>query len=103
MIRYLNIFLFEFKHFRKSKTKVISYLVFILACVFSLFNGFELQKKQLNTIDNIQINEDESISEIITWYENGEKGPEDRSWIDVTNTYWSIRYSSTYMIKKPSK
>ena len=55
MIRYLNIFLFEFKHFRKSKTKVISYLVFILACVFSLFNGFELQKKQLNTIDNIQI------------------------------------------------
>ena len=73
MTRYLNIFLLEFKHFRKSKTKVISYLVFILACVFSLFNGFELQKKQLNTIDNIQINEDESISEIITWYENGEK------------------------------
>jgi ABC-2 type transport system permease protein len=103
MIRYLNIFLFEFKHFRKSKTKVISYLVFILACVFSLFNGFELQKKQLNTIDNIQINEDESISEIITWYENGKKGPEDRSWIDVTNPYWSIRYSSTYMVKKPSK
>jgi ABC-2 type transport system permease protein len=103
MIRYLNIFLFEFKHFRKSKTKVISYLVFILACVFSLFNGFELQKKHLNTIDNIQINEDESISEIITWYENGEKGPKDRSWIDVTNPYWSIRYTSTYMIKEPSK
>ena len=102
MIRYLNIFLFELKHFTKSRTKVISYLFFVLACVFSLLNGFDLEEKQLNTIDNINVNEYESISEIINWYEKGEKGPEDRSWVDVTNPYWSIRYSPTYIIKKPS-
>tara|TARA_X000000368_G_scaffold410040_1_gene392904 strand:- start:774 stop:2093 length:1320 start_codon:yes stop_codon:yes gene_type:complete len=102
MSRYLNIFLFELKHFTKSRTKVISYLFFVLACVFSLLNGFDLEEKQLDTIDNINVNESESISEIINWYEKGEKGPEDRSWVDVTNPYWSIRYSPTYIIKKPS-
>ena len=58
MKRYLNIFLFEFKHFKKSKTKIISYLFFIVACIFSINNGFELQEKQLD--ENIQ-NKEESL------------------------------------------
>ena len=61
MSRYLNIFLFEFKHFVKSKTKVISYLFFVLACVFSLINGFDLEEKQLNTIDNIKLSSNLSL------------------------------------------
>ena len=102
MKRYLNIFLFEFKHFKKSKTKIISYLFFIVACIFSINNGFELQEKQLGTIENIQNKEEESISKLIGWFENGEKGPEDRSWVDITDPYWSIRYTPTYVIKQPS-
>ena len=74
MKRYLNIFLFEFKHFKKSKTKIISYLFFIIACIFSINNGFELQEKQLDTIENIQNKERESISKLIGWFKNGEKG-----------------------------
>ena len=102
MKRYLNIFLFEFKHFKKSKTKIISYLFFIIACIFSINNGFELQEKQLDTIENIQNKERESIFKLIGWFENGEKGPEDRSWVDITDPYWSIRYTPTYVIKQPS-
>ena len=61
MKRYLNIFLFEFKHFKKSKTKNYKLFVFLLLPVyFSINNGFELQEKQLDTIENIQ-NKEESL------------------------------------------
>ena len=102
-MRGLNIIYLELKHFLKSKSKVLSFLFFVLACVYSIFNGFELQKKQIATIDNIELEENETISKMVTWFENGEKGPKDRSWIDITDPYWSVRYTPTYVIKNPSK
>ena len=102
-MRNLNIIFLEFKHFLKSKSKVLSFLFFVLACVYSIFNGFELQEKQIATIDNIELEENETISKMVTWFENGEKGPKDRSWIDITDPYWSVRYTPTYVIKNPSK
>ena len=102
-MRNLNIIYLELKHFLKSKAKVLSFLFFVLACVYSIFNGFELQEKQISTIDNIQLEENETISKMVTWFENGEKGPKDRSWIDITDPYWSVRYTPTYVIKNPSK
>ena len=102
-MRNLNIIYLELKHFLKSKAKVLSFLFFVLACVYSIFNGFELQEKQIATIDNIQLEEKETISKMVTWFENGEKGPKDRSWIDITDPYWSVRYTPTYVIKNPSK
>ena len=102
-MRNLNIIYLELKHFLKSKAKVLSFLFFVLACVYSIFNGFELQEKQIATIDNIQLEENETISKMVTWFENGEKGPKDRSWIDITDPYWSVRYTPTYVIKNPSK
>ena len=47
------IFKFEFKHFVKSKAKLFSYLLFMLLCMFSIYNGFEIMQKQIETIEEI--------------------------------------------------
>ena len=101
-MRHFFIFSYELNHFLKTKTKVVSYLFFILACIYSLFNGFQLHEKQLNTIKNIKEQETESLAKVLNWFENDLSGPEDRSWVDVTDPYWAIRYSPTYVIKEPS-
>ena len=101
-MRHFFIFSYELNHFLKTKTKVVSFLFFILACIYSLFNGFQLHEKQLNTIENIKEQETESLAKVLNWFENDLSGPEDRSWVDITNPYWAIRYSPTYVIKEPS-
>ena len=45
-MKVINVFLYEFNHFRKSKAKVITYLIFVFACFYSIYNGFDLQNKQ---------------------------------------------------------
>jgi ABC-2 type transport system permease protein len=98
----VNIFLFEFKHFSKSKAKMIAYLLFVFACVVSLYNGFYLFDKQKNTIKTIELKKQESIKKIISWYDEGKKGPADRPWIDITTPFWALWNTPTYTIKKPS-
>ena len=61
-----------------------------------------MHDKQLNTIKNIKEQETESLAKVLNWFENDLSGPEDRSWVDITDPYWAIRYSPTYVIKEPS-
>ncbi len=98
----LNIFLFEFKHFSRSRDKVLAYMFFVLACIYALYNGFSLYNKQQATISSIEQKKQEDILKIKSWYDEGKKGPEDRPWIDITNPSWALWNAPTYTIKQPS-
>jgi ABC-2 type transport system permease protein len=101
-MRLLNVFLYEYKHFARSKAKVVAYVLFIFASVYSLFNGFDLFKKHHDTLSNIEQKRQEGISKILTWFDEGKTGPEDRPWIDVTTPFWALWNTPTYAVKKPS-
>ena len=101
MIR-ANIFFYEINHFVKNKYKVITYFIFVVACIYSIYAGFDLQKKQLNTITNIEQSQQESILQLIKWYKNGQIGPDDKSWVDIRDPRWALSYTQLYNIKKPS-
>ncbi len=98
----INIFLYEFNHFRKSKAKVIAYLLFLSTCVYALYNGFSLQNKQKTTIDGIEQKIQEGITKVLGWFDEGKTGPEDRPWIDVSTPFWALWHTPTYTIKTPS-
>lgn len=98
----VNIFFYEFKHFGRSKAKVFAYILFILASAYSLFNGFDLFKKHHDTLSNIEQKRQEGISKILTWFDEGKTGPEDRPWIDVTTPFWALWNTPTYAVKQPS-
>lgn len=97
-----NIFLYEFKHFSKSKAKVMAYFCFVFGCLYALYNGFYLENKQRKTIVNIEQKRKEGIEKILNWYQQGKTGPEDRPWIDITTPYWALWNLPTYTIKSPS-
>tara|TARA_B100001540_G_scaffold59141_1_gene53162 strand:- start:1224 stop:2534 length:1311 start_codon:yes stop_codon:yes gene_type:complete len=98
----LSVFLFEFKHFIRSKAKLFSYLFFMLLCVFSIYNGFEIMHKQIDSIIDIQQKQKKEVLQLVEWFDKQEKGPEDKPWVNIENPYWSIRYTPSYIIKEPS-
>ena len=98
----INIFLYEFKHFSRSKAKVFAYLLFVLASIYALYNGFDQQKKQQETIQSIEQKKQEDISKMLAWYDERKKGPEDRPWIDINTPFWALWNVPTYVIKESS-
>ena len=80
----LEIFLFEYKHFIRSKAKLYSFLFFTGLCLLSIFNGYQNLEKQKSTILEIKKNEQKEIDKMLTWYDEKISGPDDRSWVDIS-------------------
>ncbi len=101
-MRVLSTFLYEFKHFSKSRAKVSAYFIFLFVCLYALYNGFSLHKKQLETIASIEQKKQDMIKKTLTTYDEGKKGPTESPWIDVTTPFWALLFVPTYTIKNPS-
>ena len=101
-MRSLHLLLFESKHFVRSKSKVVSYLLFVCTCLYAIQNGLDLYHKQNETINVIQQDQAAEIQKVNTWFVEGKNGPEERSWVDIHDPYWALRYAPTYVIKSPS-
>ena len=84
----LDIFIFEFKHFTRSKAKLFSYLLFMCLCVFSIYNGFEIMHKQIDTINEINFKQESEISQLKEWFDKEVKGPKDKPWVSIDDPYW---------------
>ncbi|NQY04984.1 MAG: hypothetical protein HRT68_01980 [Flavobacteriaceae bacterium] len=98
----LNVFLFEWRHFVKNPFKIVALILFMLAGIYGLHNGADLYHKQQAEIERISSEVNADRQEIINYYKEGVKGPEDRPWVDVTNPYWALRYAYKYHFKLPS-
>ena len=101
-MRNLNIFLYEFKHFVRSPFKIVALLLFIIASVYGLHNGADLYEKQNAEIERIYKEAKTQKETILSYFENNEKGPKNRPWIDVKTPFWAIWNTPTYHFKKPS-
>ncbi len=92
----------EWKHFARSPFKTISLILFMVAAVYGLQNGYTLYKKQNAEIATINVKNNESIQKTLTWFNEGKTGPEDRPMVDITKPFWAVSYATTSAIKKPS-
>tara|TARA_Y100000589_G_C27194899_1_gene646343 strand:+ start:1466 stop:2788 length:1323 start_codon:yes stop_codon:yes gene_type:complete len=101
-MKIFNLISFEFIHFIKNKSKFITYLVFIIACCYSIDNGFNLYNKHKLTIDEINKDQQKEIDNIFKIFDQGYNHPPDQPWIDLSNPYWLLNYVPVYAIKHPS-
>ena len=97
-----SVFLYESRHFFKSKAKIYSYLFFVLLCLLSIINGYKMFNKQTQTI--LKINDQKKIENerVLNWFDSINKGPENKKWINVEDPYWAIRSTTSYIFKEPS-
>ncbi|MEL7124484.1 MAG: hypothetical protein AAFO07_33920, partial [Bacteroidota bacterium] len=96
------VFLYEWKHFVRNPFKVVALFLFIVAGVYALYNGANLYNKQVTEIEGITAKLVDQKQETIAFYDNGEKGPKGRPWVDVSTPFWATWYLPVYHYKKPS-
>ncbi|AIM39045.1 hypothetical protein KO02_21925 [Sphingobacterium sp. ML3W] len=93
---------FEILHFSRSRFKVISLFLFLIAAVYGLQSGWELFQKQTRQITAIESKNAQSVRDVLNWYDTQKKGPEEKYWIDITTPYWASMYAPITVLKKPS-
>ena len=101
-MRILSTLLYEWKHFVRSPFKVIALLLLVLAAVYGLHNGASLYHEQLSEIDSIKQTIEENRAEYLAYYDEGQVGPEDAPWINMTEPFWAVWFNYIYHFKTPS-
>lgn len=101
-MRSLNIFLYESKHFIRNPFKIVALLLFIIASIYGLYNGADLYEKQNAEIERINKEVEIKKATTLSYFDNKQKGPKNRPWVNVTTPYWAISSTPTYHFKKPS-
>lgn len=98
----LNIFLYEWKHFTRNPFKIVAVLLFIIAGIYGLHNGYNLYQNQTTELGKIQDKAETDKQEYLAKYEEGKLTDENRPWIDMSTPFWAIWNTPTYHIKTPS-
>jgi len=102
MKQFITILLFEFRHFIRSPFKITAFVLFIAAAVYGLQKGYELFLEQHTEIAALNDQKTENIQQVLTWFDEGKKGPENRPNIDITTPFWAIWRASSIAYKIPS-
>ena len=99
----LDILLLEWKHFVRSPFKIIALVLFVVAGIYGLHKGANLYHKQSTEIAKIEERiEKDRLSIIDDHYRTGNLTPEDSPWINYSEPFWAVWFSSPYHFKKPS-
>ncbi|MEM1406387.1 MAG: hypothetical protein AAGG59_06405 [Bacteroidota bacterium] len=92
---------FEWLHFRRNVARPIAVLLFLLASLFGLYNGFSSYQERKQEIENINGRKTETIGEALGWFDQGKTGPEGRPWVDINTPFWSMWYATHYLVQRP--
>lgn len=101
-MKYLGVFLHEWKHFARSPFKIIALSLFVSASLYGLYQGERLYTKQTAEVEKTQQKVTEERQKQINAYQEGKLVPEDRDWIDISKPLWAIEFSWIYHCKSPS-
>ena len=96
-----SVFIYEWKHFVRTPFKMIALALFVAAGVYGLHNGADLFHEKMTEIEKLQKKAADEQEEMLGYYANGETGPAERPWVNVSNPYWAIWYTSIYHFKSP--
>ncbi|MEM7109894.1 MAG: hypothetical protein AAF519_16835 [Bacteroidota bacterium] len=92
---------FEWLHFSRNTARPIAVLLFLLASLFGLYNGFNSYQERTEEIEAINNRKAETIAEAAGWFDAGKNGPEGRPWVDINTPFWSMWYATHYLIQEP--
>ena len=69
-MKFFNVFLYEFHHFRRSTSKLLTYLIFVFACIYSIYGGFDLYNRQIEIIENIENEQQKEVLLFSNFFKN---------------------------------
>jgi len=93
---------YEWLHLWRNPFKVVAIILFILAGFYGLQNGYHLYQERTQEVAKIEHEAQQIRDGAEIWIKNGEKGPEERPWVDINTPFWAMWYGNHYLFDKPS-
>ncbi|PQJ77974.1 hypothetical protein [Polaribacter porphyrae] len=100
-MKIITIFLYEWSHFKRSPFKIIAVLLFVVAGVYGLHNGFHLYKEQTKEIEKVKQKALKEKETTLAYFNEGKKGPKAKPWVNVSMPFWAIWHTPTPKFKTP--
>jgi len=98
----INTLKYEALHIGRSTYKLIAILLFLVVSGYGLHNGYSLYIERSNEIATIKEKSTELQNDTLEWYNTGQKGPEERPWVDINTPFWAMWYSNHYVFDTPN-
>jgi ABC-2 type transport system permease protein len=98
----INTLKYEALHILRSSYKMIAILLFLVVSIYGLHNGYSLYKERSNEIVTIKEKSRNLPNDALEWYETGQKGPEERPWVDVNTPFWAMWYANHHIFDAPN-
>ncbi len=93
---------YEWLHLWRNPFKIVAIFLFTLAAGYGLQNGYHLYQERTQEIAKIEQEMQRVRNEAGEWIKNGEKGPEERPWVDINTPFWAMWYGNHYLFDKPT-
>ena len=89
-------------HFKRNPYKIGALILFFVAAIYGLQNGYTLYQTQTEEIEKIKLKNKKTSDQVVQWFAEGKSGPENRPWINISEPYWSLWYTPSPVCKTPS-
>ena len=92
---------FEWLRLTRSRARLFAIVAFLLCGVYAVASGLDHARSLESTIAELDERERVQRDEVDGWFASGRTGPEDRTYIDVSQPRWADRYALTHSAMQP--
>ena len=97
----IHLLQFEWLRITRSPMRATAIIIFVLCGVYAIGSGVQHVGKWEQTLEELQTRQAERRTEALGWFDAGETGPADRTYIDVSQPRWADSYAAAYWTMKP--
>lgn len=91
----------ELRSIFRSPARLLALAVFAAAYIYATMAGQRFCDDWQQAVVAAQAQQRDQADKAIQWLKNGEKGPKDRPWIDISSPFWQDRYAGTRAVRTP--
>ena len=92
---------FELRSLLRNRVGAVALFAYILTGLFAVTMGARHVGAWEAAIETAQQAQDDSVAEATGYFERDEAGPEDRPWVDLSQSRWQNDYAATRVVRTP--
>lgn len=92
----------EWVRLLRSPLRLIAIGFYFLCGIYAVFSAMTFVNTIRESIEQSETQKREMQEQTLAWYDNKQKGPEYRPWVDIHQPLWAEWYSGTYIAKTPT-
>lgn len=96
-----SLFQFEWRRVSRSPMRASAMVVFLLCGIYAIGSGVHHVEDWKRTLAELEARERTQRDQALKWFDSGQTGPKERTFINVTQPRWADRYAAAHAVMVP--